>query len=143
MAAWRSCKTIAHELNLALEGREDAARSVLTQIGTLMTQLDDNKADIVNAIDSLNGLAVSVHKQERHHRRRARASCPSALTSLDKQRADLVKMLQALDRLSDVGVRVIQASKDVHDRLAPPARPGAHRARRTPATTSSSPSTSS
>ena len=37
---------------------------------------------------------------------------PSALTSLDKQRADLVKMLQSLDQLGDVGVRVIKASKD-------------------------------
>ena len=36
---------------------------------------------------------------------------PSALTSLDKQRDDLVKMLQALNRLGDVGVRVIKASK--------------------------------
>ena len=56
-------KTIARELNIALEGREGTARSVLDQIRLLMTQLDDNKADIVNAIDTLNGLAVSVNKQ--------------------------------------------------------------------------------
>ena len=36
---------------------------------------------------------------------------PSALTSLDQQRDDLVKMLKALNQLGDVGVRVIQASK--------------------------------
>lgn len=103
-------KTIAHELNQALAGREDSARSVLTQIETLMSQLDKNKADIVHAIDSLNNLAVSVHKQEGSIDA-ALEQLPSALTSLDKQRADLVKMLQALNRLGDVGVRVIQASK--------------------------------
>lgn len=104
-------KTIAHELNLALEGREDSARSVLTQVRTLMTQLDENKADIVHAIDSLNSLAVSVHKQEGSIDA-ALEELPGALTSLDKQRGDLVKMLKALDRLGDVGVRVIAASKD-------------------------------
>ncbi|GCD89584.1 MCE family protein [Nocardioides sp. LS1] len=104
-------KTIASELNKALEGREDSARSVLDQIKVLMTQLDDNKASIVKAIDSLNNLAVSVHKQEGSIDA-ALEQLPSALTSLDQQRGDLVKMLKALDRLSGVGVRVIQASKD-------------------------------
>jgi len=104
-------KTIAHELNVALEGREGSARSVLTQIKTLMTQLDDHKAEIVHAIDSVNALAVSVHKQEGSIDS-ALGELPSALTSLDKQRGDLVKMLQALNHLGDVGVRVIKASKD-------------------------------
>lgn len=104
-------KTITHELNLALEGREDSARSVLDQVKTLVTQLDDNRTSIVDAIDSLNGLAVSVRKQQGTIDD-ALEELPSALTSLDKQRDDLVRMLKALDRLGDVGVRVIKASKD-------------------------------
>jgi phospholipid/cholesterol/gamma-HCH transport system substrate-binding protein len=104
-------KTIAAELNLALEGREGAARSVLDQIRLLMTQLDDNKADIVDAIESLNRLAISVRKQEGTIDATLE-QLPSALTSLDQQRGDLVRMLRALDRLGDVGVRVIRASKD-------------------------------
>jgi phospholipid/cholesterol/gamma-HCH transport system substrate-binding protein len=104
-------KTIAQELNLALEGREGAARSVLDQIRVLMTQLDDNKVDIVNAIESLNRLAISVREQEGTIDA-ALEQLPSALTSLDQQRGDLVRMLRALDRLGDVGVRVIKASKD-------------------------------
>jgi phospholipid/cholesterol/gamma-HCH transport system substrate-binding protein len=103
-------KTIAHELNLALDGREDSTRSVLEQIRVLMTQLDENKGKIVDAIDSLNALAVSIHEQQGSIDA-ALEELPSALTSLDKQRDDLVKMLQALDRLGGVGVRVIQASK--------------------------------
>ncbi len=104
-------KTITQELNLALEGREDSAKSVLNQIKILMTQLDDNRGDIVDAIDSLNQLAISVRGQQGAIDA-ALDELPSALTSLDKQRGDLVRMLQALNRLSGVGVRVINASKD-------------------------------
>ena len=103
-------KTIAQELNLALEGREGAARSVLDQIKTLMTQLDENKTDIVHAIESLNRLAIAVNDQ-RDTIDAALEELPSALDSLDSQRDDLVKMLKSLDRLSGVGVRVIRASK--------------------------------
>ena len=103
-------RTIARELNIALEGREGTARSVLDQVRLLMTQLDDNKADIVNAIDKLNDLSVSINKQ-RDTIDAALEELPSALVSIDKQRDDLVKMLEALADLSDVGVRVIQASK--------------------------------
>jgi phospholipid/cholesterol/gamma-HCH transport system substrate-binding protein len=104
-------KTIAHELNLALEGREGNARSVLTQIESFMSQLDENKGDIVHAIDALNRLAVAANKQ-RGTIEAALDELPSALQSLDKQRADLVKMLGALDRLGNVGTQVIAASKD-------------------------------
>ncbi|MDP2774072.1 MAG: MCE family protein [Nocardioides sp.] len=103
-------KTITSELNLALEGREDSVKSVLTQVDSLMGQLDDNKANIVNAIESLNRLALSVRAQQGTIDA-ALEELPSALTSLDQQRGDLVKMLKALNRLGDVGVRVIQASK--------------------------------
>ena len=103
-------KTISTEVSKILDGREDEARSVLQQIKTFMEQLDQNKTDIVNAIDSVNRLAKSVRAQQSSIDS-ALDELPSALTSLDQQRGDLVKMLQALDRLSDVGVRVIQASK--------------------------------
>jgi phospholipid/cholesterol/gamma-HCH transport system substrate-binding protein len=103
-------RTIARELNIALEGREGTARSVLDQVRLLMTQLDDNKADIVDAIDKLNDLSVSINRQ-RGTIDAALEELPSALVSIDKQRDDLVRMLAALADLSDVGVRVIQASK--------------------------------
>jgi phospholipid/cholesterol/gamma-HCH transport system substrate-binding protein len=103
-------KTIATELNKTLEGREDTAKSVLTQIASFTQQLDDNKVQIVNAIESLNRLALNVHAQQGTIDA-ALEQLPSALQSLDSQRGDLVKMLQALNELGDVGVRVIQASK--------------------------------
>ena len=105
-------KTIATELNLALEGREDAAKSVLTQVEGLMGQLDENKSDIVDAIESLNRLAVTA-KDQQSSIDAALEELPSALDSVNRQRDDLVKMLKALNELGDVGVRVINESKDV------------------------------
>jgi phospholipid/cholesterol/gamma-HCH transport system substrate-binding protein len=104
-------KTIAQELNKAVTGREDSVRSVLSQIDTFTGTLDTNKTQIVDAIEALNRLALSAHQQEGNIDE-ALEELPSALTSIDGQRQDLVRMLQALDQLSDVGVRVIKASKD-------------------------------
>jgi phospholipid/cholesterol/gamma-HCH transport system substrate-binding protein len=103
-------KTITQELNKVLEGREGTARSVLRQVRDFMGQLDDNKADIVNAIEKLNQLALSI-RREQPTIDAALEELPSALDSIDRQRDDLVAMLAALDDLSSVGVRVITASK--------------------------------
>lgn len=104
-------KTISTELNKALEGREDSARSVLHQVEKLARDLDNNKEKIVAAIEALDALAKATNAQMGSIDA-ALDELPSALSSIDKQRADLVKMLQALERLGDTGVRVIRASKD-------------------------------
>ncbi|KRF16738.1 hypothetical protein ASG90_10860 [Nocardioides sp. Soil797] len=103
-------KTISSELNKALTGREDSARNVLTSLSTFMKQLDDNKADVVTAIESLNNLSKAANKQKPSITS-ALDELPEALASIDKQRSDLVKMLKALARLGKVGTRVIKASK--------------------------------
>ena len=104
-------KTISDELNQALEGREGAAKSVLTQVDTLMANLDAGKADIVDAIESLDGLARTAQDQQGTIDA-ALDELPSAIASLDKQRGDLVRMLESLNDLGDVGVRVIEQTKD-------------------------------
>lgn len=103
-------KTIASELNLALEGREDSAKSVLTQVNSLVTRLDERKTDIVDAIESINRLAVAARTHQ-DSIDLALEELPSALDSLDRQREDLVSMLKGLTRLSDVGVRVINTTQ--------------------------------
>lgn len=104
-------KTITTELNQALVGREESARSVLHQIEDLTAVLDQNKGDIVHALEALNRLSVTVRGQQ-DIIDKTLEELPSALRSIDAQRADLVRMLDALDRLGEVGVRVIDASKD-------------------------------
>jgi phospholipid/cholesterol/gamma-HCH transport system substrate-binding protein len=103
-------KTIATELNKALDGREGDVRSVLDQLNTFMGQLDKNKDQIVAAIESLDRLAVALNKQKGTIQL-ALDQLPHAIASINRQRDDLVKMLHALSRLSDVGTRVIAQSK--------------------------------
>jgi phospholipid/cholesterol/gamma-HCH transport system substrate-binding protein len=103
-------KTIATELNKAFEGRESEVKSVLNQLDTFMAQLDENKEDIVEAIESLNRLAISINEQ-RGSIELALDEMPAALESIDRQRDDLVKMLRALNDLSSVATRVIEQSK--------------------------------
>ncbi|TYL46258.1 MCE family protein [Nocardioides sp. BGMRC 2183] len=103
-------KTITSELNLALEGREDSARSVLNQVESLVTQLDERKLEIVDAIEAVNRLAVTARKHQSSIDL-ALDELPSALDSLETQRADLVKMLRGLANLGNVGTRVIRTVK--------------------------------
>lgn len=103
-------KTIATELNKALGGHEDAARSVITQVDTLMRNLDDNKQSIVDAITSLNRLSANVEHQERTIDATL-DELPAAVRSINGQRRDLVTMLRALSKLGKTGTRVILASK--------------------------------
>ena len=115
-------KTISTELNNALEGREANVKSVLNQLDTFMAQLDENKDAIVQAIESLNRLSISLREQKSTINL-ALDEMPAALESVNKQRDDLIMMLQALGDLSSVGTQVIRDSKvatvDSLEALAP------------------------
>lgn len=104
-------KTIAEELNTAFGGREESVRSIITQVGDFMSQLDANKTSIVTALENINRLSLELRRQDGTIKS-ALDELPPAIASINGQRQDLVKMLQALSRLSSVGVRVIQASKE-------------------------------
>ena len=104
-------KTIFSELNNAMEGREPQVRSVLTQLRSFIGQLDENKAAIIATIENTNRLALEIRRNDGAIKA-ALDDIPDALRSVDSQRADLVKLLRSLVRLSGVGVRVIRASKE-------------------------------
>jgi phospholipid/cholesterol/gamma-HCH transport system substrate-binding protein len=103
-------KTIVQELNNVMEGREPQIRSLLTELTTFVGQLDDNKDDVVIALRKVNNLSIEINEQKQAIID-ALDTLPGALESLDRQRTDLVKMLDALSRLSAVGTRVIRDSK--------------------------------
>lgn len=103
-------KTITTELNTALEGREGSAKSLLTQVRTLMRQLDDGKQGVVRALEALNRLSKTANGQM-DNIDAALEELPSAFTAINQQRDDLIAMLKSLNDLSDVGVRVIRESK--------------------------------
>ncbi len=103
-------KQIAGELNTAVGGREQDVRAVLDQIHSFMGVLNANKTQIVGALDHVDRLAKSLRQQDGTIKQTL-ADLPSALRSVNTQRADLRKLLGALGKLSNVGVRVIKASK--------------------------------
>ncbi|KOU63240.1 mammalian cell entry protein [Streptomyces sp. MMG1533] len=103
-------KTITVELNKALEGRENRARSLLEELDTFLGGLDDQRADIVRALAGIDRLAKRL-RTERKTIATAVETLPPALKVLADQRRDLTKMLTALSELGKTGTRVVNASR--------------------------------
>ena len=103
--------TITKELGDALGGREGEIKALLSDAGEFMGELDDNKEEILTALERVDRLATETNKQKEAIVG-ALDTLPGALQTFNEQRDDLVRLLQALNRLSDVGTRVIDQSKD-------------------------------
>jgi phospholipid/cholesterol/gamma-HCH transport system substrate-binding protein len=104
-------KTIETELNAALHGNEGTVRDLLSRLDDVVGSLDDQKSEIVRAIDSIDDLAATLSKQ-RDDIATALDDLPAGLKVLADQRKQLTTMLTALSELGDVGSRVIEASTD-------------------------------
>ncbi|MGC5019284.1 MCE family protein [Micromonospora sp. DT47] len=104
-------RTINQELGTALAGREPAVRDALSQLDTFIGGLDKQKADMVRALDALDRLTGRLHRQKRVLGEAVDSLAPG-LTVLARQRAQLTGALTALDKLGDVGTRVVNRSRD-------------------------------
>ncbi len=114
--------TITREANEVMSGRQDRLRSMLGSLEGVVSTLDAQKADIIHAMESLNSLAETLN-QEKDTIGEALDAVGPAIEVLADQHDELIGMLASLDRLGDVGTRVINASKDdvlaMLDELAP------------------------
>lgn len=104
-------QTITRELGLALQGREDALRNTLTQLDGFIGGLDQQKSDIIAALESIDRLAGTLAGQ-RDTIAVALDTIAPGLDILSEQRETLVAMLESLARLGEVGTRVINESRD-------------------------------
>jgi phospholipid/cholesterol/gamma-HCH transport system substrate-binding protein len=104
-------KTITKELDAALGGREDEVRSVLDRVDTLVTDLDQHRGDITDALDGVNRLAATLAGRKDDVRTVLTDLSPG-LKTLEEQRGSLLTMLRSLDTLSGVAVSTVNASKD-------------------------------
>ncbi|MFH8220582.1 MCE family protein [Streptomyces sp. NPDC018057] len=104
-------KTITQELNTALGGREPQVRSMLQRVNTLVTDLDQHRDDITDALDSVNRLAATLAHRKTDVQTVLTGLSPG-LKTLDEQRGALLTMLRSLDTLSGVAVSTVNASKD-------------------------------
>ena len=101
---------IAKELNAATKGNEPEIRSLLTNVNTLVTELDGHKAEITRALDGVNRLGGTLNAQ-RDQVAGVLDTLEPGLKVLSEQRTQLVTLLQALDELSGVAVDTVNKSK--------------------------------
>ena len=104
-------KTITTEINKVFDGRQGRIRHVLGELETLVGGLDEQKEDIIGAMEAMNGLAKTLN-QEKQTVVTAIDEFGPAVKVLADQHDGLMDMLRALDRLGVVGTRVINATKD-------------------------------
>ncbi|MEV1289149.1 MCE family protein [Micromonospora sp. NPDC049679] len=104
-------KTINQELATALDGRETAARDALHQLDAFIGGLDQQKADLVRAVEALDRLTGNLARQRQVIGDAVDALAPG-LTVLADQRAQLTSALIALGELGRVGTQVVNRSRD-------------------------------
>lgn len=103
--------TISTQLNKALGGNEPQVRDMLTQVDTLVTDLNGHKKDITDALDGVNQLSATLATRDQKIGTVLTGLSPG-LKVLEQQRGQLVTMLQSLDTLSGVAVDTVNRSKD-------------------------------
>ncbi|WP_329612865.1 MCE family protein [Streptomyces brevispora] len=103
-------KTINVELNKALAGQEPQIRSMLSRVNTLVTDLDDHRGDITDALDSVNRLSATLATRKQDVGTVLTKLSPG-MKVLEKQRGALMTMLRSLDTLSTVAVDTVNKSK--------------------------------
>ncbi|HEX3783956.1 MAG TPA: MCE family protein [Pseudonocardiaceae bacterium] len=104
-------QTIDKQLNDALSGNEPQIRAMLGSIDTLVSNLNDHRQDITQALDGINQLSASLANRDQQIGNVLDNLTPG-LRILDQQRDQLVTMLNSLNTLSGVAVDTIRKSKD-------------------------------
>ncbi|MFW6865789.1 MCE family protein [Nocardioides sp. CPCC 206347] len=103
--------TIVHEANQVMSGREDRLRNLLSSLDSVVGTIDQQKVDIINALQSMNNLTTKLNAEKDTIGEALDATGP-AIKVLAAQHDELIAMLTALDKLGKVGTRVINASKE-------------------------------
>ena len=101
---------ISRELNSALSGNEPQIRQLLTNLNTVVSNLDAHRNDITQALDGLNRLSGTLNNQ-RDELAGAIDNLGPGLAVLTQQRDQLVTMLNSLSSLSGVAVDTINKSQ--------------------------------
>ncbi|MEJ7633617.1 MCE family protein [Aeromicrobium sp.] len=104
-------QTITSELNEIMEGRTGEIRGVLNKLNTFVGMLDTQRGDIVQALESVNGLSKTLVAEKDTIGEAIEAAAP-AITVLRDQHDELVGVLTELDKLGEVGTRVVDKIKD-------------------------------
>lgn len=101
-------ETIAQELNTALDGRQVDAKEVITQLETTVSGLDEQRADIIAAMEGLDRLARQVDEQN-DTLARALAQMPEAVALINDQKQELTTALVSLGDFGNKANQIIDA----------------------------------
>jgi phospholipid/cholesterol/gamma-HCH transport system substrate-binding protein len=100
---------ITSQLNQALGGRTTQVRQLLIQTATLTTDLNDNKGNIVGALDGLSRLSGEAAQNDKLIAQTLN-EMPSALGTLTDETPALVQAMSSVSDLSDAATGVINES---------------------------------
>jgi phospholipid/cholesterol/gamma-HCH transport system substrate-binding protein len=103
--------TITQELNNVMSGRTGRVRHLLGSLENVIGTLDQQKEQIIAAMESMNDLATTLNAERKTIGDALDVMGP-AVAVLADQHDEMMQMLGALKRLGKVGARVIGASKD-------------------------------
>ena len=101
--------------------RRTGCAHLLGSLEDVVGTLDDQKADIIRAMESINNLTATLNAEKQTITDALDVAGP-AVEVLADQHDELIAMLASLDRLGVVGTRVIGASKDDLLKTARPPR---------------------
>lgn len=102
--------TITKELNNVTAGREPDLKALLANANELVTNLDQQSANITRALDGLDRLSMTLRDQK-DKLVGAVDNLGPGLGVLEQQRGQLVTMLNALSNLSGVATDTVNKSK--------------------------------
>lgn len=111
--------TIASEFNTALDGRQMDAKEVISQLETTVSGLDDQRADIIAAMEGLDRLSRQIDEQN-DTLARALAQMPEAVALVNDQKQELTTALVSLGDFGNKANQIIDAGggQDLADNLA-------------------------
>lgn len=104
-------KIIESELNTALRGNHEEVRSLIDNLNTFIGGLDEQKAEIIRAIEGIDRLSARL-AERKDELAAVLEETPKGLKILADQREQLTTMLTSLGRLGKVGSTVIRASRE-------------------------------
>lgn len=103
-------RTIVHELNDVLGGREPQLRDLIDQVAAFTGTLDAQRTNIVGMLDNLDRISATFNAQSKDLDR-ALVSLPEGLKTLVDERAELTSTLESMATFGDAATEVINGTQ--------------------------------
>ncbi|MDF3284152.1 MULTISPECIES: MCE family protein [unclassified Gordonia (in: high G+C Gram-positive bacteria)] len=104
-------RTITDQTNQILDGHEDDARALVGRLDTFVTNIEAQRGDIENAIESLASLSTTLSEQVSTISHGIDTIGP-AINVLNAQERNLVSMLDSIGSFGDAATGVLNRSRD-------------------------------